>query len=173
VGSRIGPDAHIPLIRRPAKFIIKRLAEFLIERKIPDLNSGFRVFKKGIFQRFQRMFPDGFSFTSTLSIISLSRGYSVEYIPIKYLTREGKSKIKPVRDTLNFLQLICRTVLYINPLKVFFPASLFFLGISLILFLFRVIFGGAFLVSIIITFVCGFQLLVIGLLADLIDKRLS
>jgi glycosyltransferase involved in cell wall biosynthesis len=173
VGSRIGPAGHITFFRRPAKFIIKSLAEFLVDHKIPDLNSGFRIFKKGIFQRFQRMFPDGFSFTSTLTLISLTRGYNVEYIPIKYLTREGKSKIKPIRDTLNFLQLICRTVLYTNPLKVFLPASLFFLDFSLILFLYRVIFDRAFLVSIIITFICGFQLLVIGLLADLIDKRLD
>jgi glycosyltransferase involved in cell wall biosynthesis len=173
VGSRTGPGAHIPLIRRPAKFIIKRLAEFLIDHKIPDLNSGFRIFKKEIFKRFQRMYPDGFSFTSTLTLIALNRDYNVEYIPIKYFTREGKSKIKPVRDTLNFLQLICRIVLYINPLKVFLPASIFFLEFSLILFIFRVIFGHGFLVSIIITFICGFQLLVIGLLADLIDKRLD
>jgi glycosyltransferase involved in cell wall biosynthesis len=172
VGSRTGPDAQIPLFRRPAKFIMKRLAEFLSNRKIPDLNSGFRIFKKEIVTRFLPMFPDGFSFTSTLTLISLNRGYTVKYIPIKYFTREGRSKIKPVRDTLNFLQLICRTVLYINPLRVFLPASLLFLEFSLILFLYRVFFGRAFLVSIIITFVCGFQLLVIGLLADLIDKRL-
>ena len=173
VGSRTGPGAQIPLLRRPAKFIMKRLAEFLSNRKIPDLNSGFRIFKKEIVTRFLPMFPDGFSFTSTLTLVSLNRGYSIKYIPIKYLTREGRSKIKPFRDTLNFLQLICRTVLYINPLRVFLPASIFFLEVSLILFIYRVFFSRAFLVSIIITFVCGFQLLVIGLLADLIDKRLG
>ena len=173
VGSRTGPGAHIPFIRRPAKFILKRLAEFLVEYKIPDLNSGFRIFDKKIFHRFHRLFPDGFSFTSTLTLISLSRGYNIEYIPIKYLARKGKSKIKPIGDTLNFLQLICRTMLYINPLRVFLPASIFFLEFSLILFIYRVFFSRAFLVSIIITFICGFQLLVIGLLADLIDKRLD
>jgi len=173
VGSRTGPAAQIPLIRRPAKYMLKRLAEFLADREIPDLNSGYRIFKKEIFQRFYRLFPDGFSFTSTLTLIALSRGYGVKYIPIKYLSREGRSKIKPIRDTYNFLQLICRTVLYVNPMKVFFPVSLIFFEISFILYLYRVIFGHAFLVSIIITFICGFQLLVIGLLADLIDKRLQ
>ncbi len=173
VGSRTGPDVHISLIRRPAKFILKRLAEFLVDRRIPDINSGFRIFKKEIFERFHRLFPDGFSFTSTLTLIALSRGYTIQYIPIKYLQREGRSKIRPIRDTFNFLQLICRTVLYVNPMKVFFPASLVFFEISIILYIYRVIFGRGFLVSIIIAFICGFQLLVIGLLADLIDKRLQ
>jgi glycosyltransferase involved in cell wall biosynthesis len=172
VGSRNGPSAQIPLIRRPAKFILKWLAEFLVSHKIPDLNSGFRIFKKEIFDLFHRFFPDGFSFTSTLTLIALNRGYTVKYIPIKYLPREGKSKIAPIRDTANFIQLICRTIMYVNPIKVFFPVSLVFFDISLILYIYRVIFGKGFLVSIIITFVCGFQLLVIGLLADLIDKRL-
>jgi glycosyltransferase involved in cell wall biosynthesis len=173
VGSRTGTGVRIPLIRRPAKFIMKRLAEFLVGRKIPDINSGCRIFKKEIFARFYRMFPDGFSFTSTLTLISLSRGYTVQYIPIQYLQREGKSKIRPIRDTFNFLQLICRTVLYVNPMKIFFPASLIFLEISIILYIYRVVFGRGFLVSIILTFICGFQLLVIGLLADLIDKRMQ
>jgi glycosyltransferase involved in cell wall biosynthesis len=172
VGSRTGSDAQIPLIRRPAKFIMKRLAEFLTDRKIPDLNSGFRIFKKEVVTRFLPMFPDGFSFTSTLTLISLNRGYTIKYIPSNYTKREGKSKIKPIRDTINFLQLICRTVIYVNPMKVFFPASLIFFEISLALYIYRVICRGGFLVSIILTFICGFQILVIGLLADLIDKRL-
>lgn len=173
VGSRTGLGSHIPFIRRPAKFFMKRLAEFLTNRKIPDLNSGFRVFKKEIVKRYFPLFPDGFSFTSTLTLITLNRGYSLKYIPIKYLPRQGISKIRPIRDTLNFFQLICRTVLYINPLRIFLPASLIFFEISLILYIYRIIFGKGFLVSIMIAFFCGFQLLLIGLLADLIDKRLQ
>jgi glycosyltransferase involved in cell wall biosynthesis len=173
VGSRTGPQAAIPFIRRPAKFFMKWLSEFLTNRKIPDLNSGFRIFKKDIVKRFYHMFPDGFSFTSTLTIIALNRGYTLKYIPVNYLKREGRSKIKPIRDTLNFLQLICRTVLYVNPLRVFLPASIIFFEISLIMYIYRLIYGGGFLVTIIITFMCGFQLLVIGFLADLIDKRIQ
>ncbi len=74
------------------------------------------------------MFPDSFSFTSTLTLVSLNRGYTVKYIPSKYIKREGKSKIKPVRDTLNFLQLICRTVTVCQSFESLFPGqSHFFL----------------------------------------------
>jgi hypothetical protein len=118
------------------------------------------------------VFPDGFSFTSTLTLLSLHDGRSIHYVPIDYFRRQGKSKIRPLRDTFNFVQLIIRTILYVNPLRIFIPASFFFLGLSSLLFLIRVVFGPAFLATTIITFVCGFQLLVVGMLADLIDKRL-
>ncbi len=171
VASRVGPNAQIPLIRRPAKLILKWLAEFLSNRRIPDINSGFRIFKKEIVSNSYHIMPDGFSFTSTLTLLSLHRGYRVHFVPTPYFKREGKSKIKPVRDTLNFLQLILRTILYVNPLRIFMPASLFFFTVSIVLFTARVLMGGGFLVTIIITFVCSFELLVVGMLADLIDKR--
>ena len=43
VGARIGPDVAIPMARRPAKWVLTRLASYLAGRKIPDLNSGLRV----------------------------------------------------------------------------------------------------------------------------------
>ena len=171
IGSR--PYDKIPRIRRPAKSILKYLTQLLTDQKIPDLNSGFRIFKKEIVISFLPFFPDGFSFTSTLTIISITQNYTIKFIPTKYLKRKGKSKIKPIRDTLNFVQLIFRTILYINPLRIFLPASIIFFIISFLFYLYRLIFGGGFLVSTIITFICGFQLLVIGLLSDLIDKRLQ
>jgi glycosyltransferase involved in cell wall biosynthesis len=172
VGSRESPDAQIPWVRKPAKFVLNRLAQSLSGRQIPDLNSGFRVFTKDFARKFIHMLPDGFSFTTTLTLIALHEGYNIFYIPISYFKRKGKSKIKPLRDTLNFLELIIKTILYVNPIKIFLPASLFFFTLSLILFVIRVTLGPAFLVTIIVTFICGFELLVVGMLADLIDKRL-
>jgi glycosyltransferase involved in cell wall biosynthesis len=172
VGSRVGPEVHSSSFRRPAKFILTRLTEFLSNRRIPDLNSGFRVFLKEIAQDWFRMLPDGFSFTTTITIIALHEGYRIKYVPINYFKRKGKSKIRPLRDTINFIQLILRTILYVNPLRIFIPASLFFFAVSLTLFAIRIFSSRAFLTTIIITFICGFELLVLGILADLIDKRL-
>lgn len=173
VGDRTGPGSHIPLVRRPAKYLLARLAEFLANRRIPDLNSGLRIFQKEIARRFYPMLPDGFSFTSTITLACLQRGYTIKYVPVTYHKRKGKSKIRPIKDTLMFLNLILRIVLYLNPMRVFLPLSLLFFATSFILYILRVAWGEGFLVTIIITFICGFQLFVIGLLADLIDKRLS
>ncbi len=116
----------------------------------------------------------GFSFTTTITLAMLTNGYSVKYMPIDYLKRKGKSKIKPIQDTLNFIQLIIRTVLYFNPLRVFIPLS-----ISLIVFAFMVLvlswlFTGKVMdVSFGVILMTAVTVMTIGLLADLIDKRIQ
>jgi len=174
VGARVGKNVKIPLIRRPAKWFITKLASYLTGTKIPDLNSGLRVMKKEVVKKYINILPDGFSFTSTITLAMLTNGHSVKYIPIDYFKREGKSKIKPIQDTLNFIQLIIRTVLYFNPLKVFVPLSLF-----LVIFAFMVLIGSwlflgkAMDVTFGVILMTAVMVMVIGMLADLIDKRIG
>ena len=174
VGARVGKNVKIPLIRKPAKWFITRLASYLTDTKIPDINSGLRVMKKDVVKKYLNILPDGFSFTSTITLAMLTNGCSVEYIPIDYFERKGKSKIRPIHDTLNFIQLIIRTILYFNPLKVFLPLSLF-----LALFAFLVLIGSWVLtgkamdVTFGVILMSSVMVLVIGMLADLIDKRLQ
>ncbi|MDD5258620.1 MAG: glycosyltransferase family 2 protein [bacterium] len=172
VGARIGDKVKIPLLRRIPKTIIRKLAEYLSERKIPDLNSGLRIMKKDIVLRFLPLLPNGFSFTTTITLAMITNDYRVNYIPIDYHKREGISKIKPIKDTLNFIQLIIKTILYFEPLKIFIPASLAFFLLSIALVLYRIIMSKGFLVVTVIVFVTAIQLLAIGMLADLIDKRM-
>jgi glycosyltransferase involved in cell wall biosynthesis len=172
VAARTGKDAKIPLIRRPAKWILNRLADFLTETHIPDLNSGFRIFDKSVANKFFNILPQSFSFTSTLTMAMLTNGYSIKYIPSGYKTREGKSKIRPIHDTVNFFSLIVRTALYFAPLKVFIPLSAFLIGLSFV----KMIAIDILLIrnmtdSTILLFVSGIQIGMLGLLADLIDKR--
>jgi len=172
VGARLGENVKIPLIRKPAKWLTNKLANYLSGTKIPDLNSGFRIIKKELVEKFIKILPDGFSFTMTITLAMLTNGYSVEYLPISYFKRKGKSKIRPIRDTLNFFQLIIRTVMYFNPLRVFLPMSLSLFIAGLILLLYRIFFAKAFVTIITILFIASFQILAIGMLADLIDKRM-
>lgn len=173
VGARIGKNARIPLMRKPAKWIINKLANYLTDTQIPDLNSGLRVMKKGVLEKFTNILPNGFSFTSTITLAILTNGYSLKYVTIDYFKREGKSKIKPIQDTLNFIQLIIRTVLYFNPLKVFVPLSLL-----LILFAFTVLIiswlftGIAMDVTFGVILMTAVMVMAVGMLADMIDKRM-
>jgi len=52
--------------------------------------------------------PDGFSFTTTITLAMLTNHYRVKFIPIAYSRRKGKSKIHPFHDTMNFIQMIVR-----------------------------------------------------------------
>ncbi len=128
VGARLGANAAIPLVRRPAKWFLTRLASYLAGRSIPDLNSGMRVLKRRHVERFEHLLPSGFSFTTSITLASLCSDLLVANHPIDYYERTGQSKIRP-RHALEFTVLILRTIVYFNPLKVFLPlGAVFFLG---------------------------------------------
>ncbi|GBE05733.1 MAG TPA: glycosyltransferase family 2 protein [Nitrospirae bacterium] len=174
VGARTGKNVKIPLIRKPAKWFINKLANYLVGTRIPDLNSGLRVMKKSALDSFIHILPDGFSFTTTITLAMLTNGYAVKYVPINYFRREGKSKIRPVRDTLNFIQLIIRTVLYFNPLKIFVPLSICLVFIAfIVLIVSQLYLGRAMDVTFGVILMTAVMVLAIGMLADLIDKRLQ
>ncbi|MAF67425.1 MAG: glycosyl transferase family 2 [Planctomycetes bacterium] len=173
VGSRTGGDVHIPLIRRPAKAFLRWMASFLAGTPIPDLNSGLRAFRREFVLAYLPILPQGFSFTTTITLAALTNGHAVDYVRINYAAREGRSKIRPVRDTLGFLALILRTVLYFNPLKVFYPLA-GVMVIPLALLLYRDLFLGDqpnLGDSTVVLFVAVVQILSVGLLADLIEKK--
>lgn len=173
VGARVGQNVNIPLLRRPAKWGIRQLGNYVAGQRIPDLNSGLRVFRRDVALRFNGMLPNAFSFTTTITLALLANHYLVEYVPIDYHARVGKSKIRPVQDTLNFTQLVWRIALYFAPLKLFLPLSafLFLLAIGWALFTMLAL-GRLADVSTLVIVMTAFQIGVIGLLAELINKRL-
>lgn len=161
-------------LRTPARWFIKKLAAILTGVKIPDLNSGMRAMKKEVVERFIHLLPDKFSFTSTITVAFLANGYDVEYIPINYKKRAGKSKISPISDTLNFIQLVIRMVLYFNPLKIFLPMSISLILLGAGVLFYRFLFGQRVMnVTTTVLILSGFQMFAIGLLADLINKKLN
>lgn len=174
VGARVGADVNIPLVRRPAKFILSMVANYLTRTKIPDLNSGLRVMRKDIVQKFFNILPNNFSFTTTITLAVLTNHMKINYVPINYHKRQGRSKIRPINDTLNFIQLIIRTVLYFEPLRIFIPfsLSLFILGVS-------IFFIGVFYFSVYLDTTSAIIIstsvivMTVGMLADLIDKKLG
>jgi glycosyltransferase involved in cell wall biosynthesis len=120
VGARVGRDVHIPWARRPAKWFLGRVASYLAGQRIPDLNSGLRILRKSLVQRYEHLLASGFSFTTTSTLAHLCNHHSVHYFPIDYRPRVGASKIRPAHAP-RFLLLILRAILYFNPLRVFLP----------------------------------------------------
>ena len=121
VGARIGADVKYPLVRQIPKILLKGYASYAAGTPIPDINSGMRVFRRSVTMRFLKILPDGFSFTTSITIAMLTNNYEVVYLPISYGGRIGRSKIRPIRDTLTFVQLVLRTGMYFAPLRVFLP----------------------------------------------------
>ena len=173
VGARRGDLATIPLVRKPAKWVINRLANWISGETIADVNSGLRIFQRSVALRFFRVLPNTFSFTTTITLAMLTNGYRVAYVPVNYYARLGKSKIHPIRDTLNFVQLILRIGLYFAPLKIFLSLSAILLLAAIVWgFVSELWFGRLADVSTLVMVMTSFQIAGVGLLAELINRRL-
>ena len=170
VGARVGSEVEYPLIRSIPKWFLIRFAEWMARTKIPDLNSGLRIFRRDIAERFLKILPDGFSFTTTITLAMLTNGYLVEYEPINYRTRTGRSKIRPIRDTLGMLQTILCTGMYFAPLRVFLPIAGLF-GMAFAVTFAQDVYYRDLTERTLILFVATTQLTMFGLLAQMIDKR--
>lgn len=169
-GIRTGDVKAVPLLRRPAKWFLNRFSSYLAGRKIRDVNSGLRCFKKEYIQKFWSIFPNGFSFTTTTTMMFNMENLKVKTIPVNYYKREGKSKIRPIKDTYNFFLLIMRITMLFNPLRIFMPAfftTLFFSFVSLG----RDIYLRNLTDTTVLLFVFSLIIFLIGLLADLVNRR--
>ena len=177
VGARTKKGVQIPLVRRPAKWIVNALANTLAGIRIPDLNSGMRVFSRELAERFMHLYPQRFSFTITITLAALTNDYIVRYVPVDYHKRTGKSTLSSgmngLKNFMNFLGLIIRIVTYFRPLK-------FFIWPSLLL----VIAGAATIVTTIVTqrnisdsgmlmLLTGLQIGLFGLLAEVVVRNRS
>lgn len=174
VGARTGEDVNIPWVRRPFKWLLTKFASLLVGVQIPDLNSGQRVFRRDAALEFFHLYPNGFSFTSTITLAMLTNDYYIFFEPINYLQRVGRSKIRPFQDTISFFLLVIRIVVYFKPLKVFLPLSLFLFGLAL-----TVLLGSYFWmdqvmdITTVIIAMAAVQIAATGLLADVITKMRS
>ncbi len=172
VGARSKEAGTLKLLRTPAKWFIRKLAMWMSGFNIPDLNSGLRAMRRDVFLEFMELLPWGHSWVSTITLAMLSSAYSVEWIDIDYYPRKGTSTFHPIKDTYSYLTLVIRTVTWFNPLKVFMPLALvlFLLGFGKLIFD-MVNHPFYFTSNTVVLLMAFIQVLVLGLLADLISKR--
>jgi glycosyltransferase involved in cell wall biosynthesis len=123
VGARTSEQGTIKFLRTPAKWFIRKLASYLVDFKIPDLNSGLRAFRRSVAFQYLYLLPRGFSCVTTLTLAFLNNGYSVKYIPIDYYPRAGESKFHWWKDTRRYMLQVVRMMLMYNPLRVFMPPA--------------------------------------------------
>lgn len=172
VGARTGSNVHIPLLRRPAKWLLNRLANYLTNTRIPDLNSGLRCFRRETAAQYFGILPDQFSFTTTITLAMLCDKYAVAYLPIDYLPREGRSKIVPW-DAASFFVLILRTAMLFRPLRVFLPVVLLCLLYGIVKMSIDLTHQPNISASALLAFVSALQILLIGMVGDAIATRLG
>jgi glycosyltransferase involved in cell wall biosynthesis len=172
VGARTGQNVHIPLVRRPAKWVLKHLANYVADTNIPDLNSGLRVFRRNVAMQYFHILPNQFSFTTTITLAMLCDNYSVSYLPIDYHKRQGRSKIVPW-DAGSFAILILRAAMLFRPLRVFLPLALLCLSYGLVKMTRDIFHDPNISASAILALLSSLLIVLIGMLGDAIATRLG
>lgn len=121
VGQRLGL-LHSPAWRMPGKWLLGRMANYIVGQTIPDLNCGLRLMRRSIMSKYVHLCPSGFSFSTTSTIALLTQGYELVYIPIEVKKRVGKSTVSATTG-LETIILILRIAALFQPLRVFLPLS--------------------------------------------------
>jgi polyisoprenyl-phosphate glycosyltransferase len=171
VGARTSERGTHKLLRVPAKWLIRKLAERLSSTKIPDLNSGFRAFKRDVSLPYLRLLPPGFSCVTTITLSFLSNQRTVDYLPIEYAKRAGRSKFHFISDAYRYILQVLRMIMYFNPIKVLMPIALWLFGIGVVKAVVDLVrFPLQIATSTLLLIVAGLLVGAIALLADLIVR---
>jgi glycosyltransferase involved in cell wall biosynthesis len=137
VGSRQNSSGRV---RGIGKWVLKKLAEYLSGKKIPDLNSGMKLARREDLKKYIRLCPDGMSFSDTLTLLYLQNGKKVNFVPIAVRERHsGKSTIS-LKTALETVMSVLNVVMFYNPLRIFLPLAVvcFTLGTAWAVWIFTI-----------------------------------
>ncbi|MFQ5845992.1 MAG: glycosyltransferase family 2 protein, partial [Planctomycetota bacterium] len=123
VGAR-NRGTQAGFMRAAANALYNRLASYVTSVRIPDLTSGFRAVRAPVARRFLYLLPNKFSYPTTLTLSCLKTGLPVAYVPVDARKREGKSKIRPLRDGMRFFLIILKITTFFSPFRIFFPLAI-------------------------------------------------
>ncbi|NEQ64716.1 MAG: glycosyltransferase [Symploca sp. SIO2D2] len=160
---------HSSLWRMPGKLLLGIMANYLTQRRIPDLNSGLRIIRREVALRYLHLCPAGFSFSTTITMALLIRSYSVAYLPIQVEKRVGKSTVS-LKTGLNTIIMILRIAALFNPLRVFLPLSILIGGVGLAWGIPYTLAGRGISVGTMLALVTAILLFGLGILCDQISQ---
>jgi polyisoprenyl-phosphate glycosyltransferase len=171
VGARTSEQGTHRWLRVPAKWFIRALAQYLSRTRIPDLNSGYRAFRRSVALPYLRLLPNGFSCVTTITLAFLTNGHPVRYVPIEYKPREGRSKFNWRRDTARYLLQVVRMIMQFEPLRIFMPLGGAFLALAMVKVVVDLfVHDLRITANAVILTVVSVQIIAIGLLADLVVR---
>jgi glycosyltransferase involved in cell wall biosynthesis len=99
LGSRQINRENIPLFNRLGNFFFSSLAAYISGKTIVDSQTGFRAFRKEMFEKFD-VEARSLEFETKMTVRAAKLGYKIAEIPIEYRARVGTSKLHPIRDGL-------------------------------------------------------------------------
>ena len=126
VGSR-PPEFLSSSFRSTGKWFIRRFARFLMPLPIKDLNSGFKLYRTDLVQKYLELCPDTMAFSDIITLVFINQRHLVLEHPISIKKRiAGKSTIN-IYTAFDTLINVLNIAMMFNPLRVFLPLSFIFI----------------------------------------------
>lgn len=165
VGARES-GSHAGAHRAVANDFFSRFASWMVQQKVDDLTSGFRVVKADKFRKFLYLLPNGFSYPTTITMSFFRAGFSVAYVPIHMPNRIGRSHIRPIRDGIRFLLIIIKIGTLYSPQRLFLPISAGFVLTGLCYYAYTYLHTGRFTNMSALLFISAIFTFLIGIVSE-------
>jgi len=167
VGART-KDSSVSRFRTFGNWGLIKVANYLTGISIPDLTSGFRAIKRERVLEFVHLFPNTFSYPTTITLALLKSGYPVGWVPLDSISARslGHSKVKPLQDGLRFIHIMVRLVMLFDPQRIFLPSSVLFMTVGVGLVINNLVLSGGIQQSSMLFIIVGVFIFFFGLLAD-------
>jgi glycosyltransferase involved in cell wall biosynthesis len=107
VGNRMWNVATMPTIRRwTNKFMSWQISKLCCQN-LPDSQCGYRMARYDLLPLLRES-SDGFAFETESLLLAVRNGFQIEFVPIRTIYRDERSKIKPMRDTLRYIRILAK-----------------------------------------------------------------
>lgn len=118
------------LYRSIGKRLIRWFARVLMPVPIKDINSGMKLYRTDLARRYMGLCPDQMAYSDTIGLVFIWQRQRVVEFPINLRPRStGRSTISTM-TALDTVKEILNIVILFNPLRVFVPAALMFMAVS-------------------------------------------
>lgn len=161
---------HSQLWRMPGKWLLGWMANYIVRQNIPDLNSGLRLMKRDIVAKYMHLCPDGFSFSTTITLALFTQGYTVDYLPIQVQKRQGTLSTVRLSTGFQTIMLIIRLAALFAPLRIFLPASFLCVLVGILWGIPYALTGHGVSIGAMLAIVTGVLLFALGVICDQISQ---
>jgi dolichol-phosphate mannosyltransferase len=121
IGSRRVQKSNVtgvPLWKTLTSLIVGAIMNFVLQIRIKDMTSGFRVYSAPLLRRIT-FFNDDFAFLPEIVVQAVAMDTLIIECPIRFIYREaGQSKMAIWKTSLSYLKLFARYVLHRGSFKI-------------------------------------------------------
>jgi glycosyltransferase involved in cell wall biosynthesis len=114
------------------RLFLTRFIHFLTRLHLRDINCGLRAARRELIHRYVNLLPDGFSFSTTSTVVFAKFGHRLAFVPVDVRRRIGTSSVRLLRDGYNTLLLVIRLVALFDSLRVFVPPAFGLMALGIV-----------------------------------------